>query len=41
MIQDEMGDRTLNDFDVKLPFQMGMVGNWKRFTSRENDEQNH
>lgn len=41
MIQDEMRDRTLNELDMKLPFKMGMVGKWKRFTRRGNAEHNH
>lgn len=36
MIQDEMGDRTLNELDVKLPFRMGIADKWKRFTRRGN-----
>lgn len=41
MIQDEMRDRTLNELDMKLPFKMGMVDKWKRFTRRGNAEHNH
>lgn len=29
MIQDETGDRTLNELDVKLPFRMGIADKWK------------